>query len=90
MSSHIKDLRSALGDSPKNPRFIEILARRGYRFIAAISEGLRTDTVPTKPAKGKLVGRDLAIAQLQDHLYSVLRHQRQVVFITGERLFRIP
>jgi DNA-binding winged helix-turn-helix (wHTH) protein/tetratricopeptide (TPR) repeat protein len=84
LSSHIKDVRSALGDNPKRPRFIETLARRGYRFIAAVSEGPRPDTVPTRPAKGKLVGRDLAIAQLQNRLHAMLRHQRQVVFITGE------
>jgi len=84
LSSHIRDLRSALGDNPKNPRFIETLARRGYRFIAAVSEGPRTAAVPIKPAKGKLVGRDLAIAQLLDRLHAMLRHQRQLVFVTGE------
>ena len=35
----ILDLRSALGDQAKNPLFIETLHRRGYRFIAAVSEG---------------------------------------------------
>ena len=84
LSSHIKDVRSALGDNPKNPRFIETLARRGYRFIAAVSEGSKTGAVPITPAKGKLVGRDRAIAQLQGGLHGMLRHQRQVVFITGE------
>ncbi len=29
-------LRQALGDSAENPRFIETLARRGYRFIAPV------------------------------------------------------
>ena len=28
-------LRTALGDSPENPRYIETLPRKGYRFIAA-------------------------------------------------------
>ena len=84
LSSHIRDLRRALGDNPKNPRFIETLARRGYRFIAAVSECARTESVSIKPPKGKLVGRNLAIAQLQDHLHATLRHQRQLVFITGE------
>jgi len=32
----IKKLREALGDSAENPRFIETLSRRGYRFIAAV------------------------------------------------------
>src|SRR5499425_2924849 len=30
-------LRDALGDSSDSPRFIETLARRGYRFIAPIA-----------------------------------------------------
>jgi TolB-like protein/Flp pilus assembly protein TadD len=30
-------LRHVLGDSPENPRFIETMARRGYRFIAPAS-----------------------------------------------------
>ena len=33
----IGKLRSALGDSPENPRFIETLPNRGYRFIADVS-----------------------------------------------------
>src|ERR1700683_719473 len=33
----IATLRSALGDSAENPRFIETLPKRGYRFIADVS-----------------------------------------------------
>src|SRR4029077_12195943 len=33
----IGKLRSALGDSADNPRFIETLPKRGYRFIADVS-----------------------------------------------------
>jgi TolB-like protein/DNA-binding winged helix-turn-helix (wHTH) protein/Flp pilus assembly protein TadD len=33
----IAKLRSALGDSAENPRYIETLPKRGYRFIAAVS-----------------------------------------------------
>jgi TolB-like protein/DNA-binding winged helix-turn-helix (wHTH) protein/Flp pilus assembly protein TadD len=33
----IAKLRSALGDSAENPRFIETLPKRGYRFIASVS-----------------------------------------------------
>jgi tetratricopeptide (TPR) repeat protein len=32
----IRELRRALGDDPKSPRFIETLPRRGYRFIASV------------------------------------------------------
>ncbi len=36
VNSAINRLREALGDKAANPRFIETLARRGYRFIAPI------------------------------------------------------
>ncbi len=32
----VNKLRDALGDSAENPRFVETLARRGYRFIAPV------------------------------------------------------
>jgi Tol biopolymer transport system component/DNA-binding winged helix-turn-helix (wHTH) protein len=37
LNAAIKRLRDALGDSAENPRFVETLARRGYRFIAPIN-----------------------------------------------------
>jgi TolB-like protein/DNA-binding winged helix-turn-helix (wHTH) protein/Tfp pilus assembly protein PilF len=37
LNTAINKLREALGDSADNPRFIETLPRRGYRFIAPVS-----------------------------------------------------
>ncbi len=45
LGTAMNKLREALGDSADNPRFIETMARRGYRFIAPI----RTDPEPTTP-----------------------------------------
>ena len=42
LGTAISKLRLALGDSPQNPRFIETVARRGYRFIAP-TEGTNQD-----------------------------------------------
>ena len=36
LNTAINQLRTALGDSAANPRFIETLPRRGYRFIAPV------------------------------------------------------
>ena len=36
LNNAINRLREVLGDSAENPRFIETLPRRGYRFVAAI------------------------------------------------------
>ena len=44
----IGKLRSALGDSAENPRFIETLPKRGYRFIADVSV-LDTDARLRRP-----------------------------------------
>jgi TolB-like protein/DNA-binding winged helix-turn-helix (wHTH) protein/Flp pilus assembly protein TadD len=55
----IGKLRSALGDSAENPRFIETLPKRGYRFIADVSV-VDADTSLKKPgsADGDLPGSD--------------------------------
>jgi DNA-binding winged helix-turn-helix (wHTH) protein len=36
LNSAINRLREALGDKASNPRFVETLARRGYRFLASV------------------------------------------------------
>ena len=36
----VRELRKALGDDAEAPRFIETLARRGYRFIAPVAAAL--------------------------------------------------
>ncbi len=35
LKTAISEVRAALGDNPKQPRYIETVSRRGYRFIAA-------------------------------------------------------
>ena len=36
LNAAVKRLRAALGDDAENPRFVETLPRRGYRFIAPL------------------------------------------------------
>src|SRR4051812_14453606 len=38
LSHHIHKLREALGAKDQGDKYIETLARRGYRFVAAVSE----------------------------------------------------
>lgn len=40
LNSAVKKLRQALGDDSENPRFIETLYRRGYRFLAPVEAGI--------------------------------------------------
>src|SRR5258706_10557126 len=42
LNAAVKRLRAALGDDADNPRFVETLPRRGYRFIASLGGGPST------------------------------------------------
>jgi DNA-binding winged helix-turn-helix (wHTH) protein/Tol biopolymer transport system component len=37
LGNAIKKIRDAIGDSAENPRFVETVSRRGYRFIAPVT-----------------------------------------------------
>src|SRR5579863_8909219 len=50
-------LRAALGDSADSPRFVETLARRGYRFISQV-EGVEGARVPEEQAKGLAIDKN--------------------------------
>ncbi len=59
LSTAARKIRQALGDSASNPRFIETLPKRGYRFVAPVS-GLngKTDRSGTDLEPGLEVPRD--------------------------------
>src|SRR5208282_258104 len=46
LNSAIKKLRDALSDSAEEPRYIETLPRRGYRFIARVENATLPAPVP--------------------------------------------
>jgi DNA-binding winged helix-turn-helix (wHTH) protein len=56
LNAAIQRLRQALGDTADNPRFVETLARRGYRFVAPVDSGKETGIAPiaTKGQKSRL------------------------------------
>ena len=66
IKSHVLDIRTALGDRPKDPQFIETLPRRGYRFIAPIKDDSTESTIFLPPASGKLVGREAVLGRLSE------------------------
>jgi hypothetical protein len=82
----IRELRQALGDDPRAPRFIETMHRRGYRFVG--------DLPVTAPASNSLpsamhsvvppVGRQEELRRLHAWLARARSGIRQVVFVTGE------
>jgi serine/threonine protein kinase len=54
-------LRQALGDSAESPKFIETLARRGYRWKTSVTwEQAEVAPAPPKPADGNLIGKKVS------------------------------
>jgi TolB-like protein/tetratricopeptide (TPR) repeat protein len=53
LNTAVARLRDTLGDSAERPRFIETLPKRGYRFIAAVSQPVAT-TEPALPQRSRL------------------------------------
>ncbi len=67
----IAKLRSALGDSAENPRYIETLPKRGYRFIADVSVvDAEARTKKPESAAGDIPGTESGL-QLQVAGYTV-------------------
>src|SRR2546422_5361422 len=85
LKSHIAAIRAVLGDDARKPIFIETMSRRGYRFIAPVTEGASASgAAAARPAKD-LVGRYDALAQLHRCLERMSsKGERQIVFVTGE------
>src|SRR5688572_9941979 len=54
LNAAMKRLRAALGDSAETPRFIETLARRGYRFIAPVDTRGMAPAAPPEPSPPRL------------------------------------
>ncbi len=46
VNTAINKVREALGDSASNPRYVETVARRGYRFIAPVSDAASRVNAP--------------------------------------------
>jgi DNA-binding winged helix-turn-helix (wHTH) protein len=84
LKSQILDVRTALGDRPKDPLFIETVPRRGYRFIAPVRDSSHSEPCTPESGGRKLVGRDPALQELRAFLRRASAGERQVLFVTGE------
>lgn len=63
LNTAINKVREALGDSASSPRYVETLARRGYRFIAPVQR----DAAPEAPTAQSDVGPATGAGQVSIH-----------------------
>ena len=82
LKSTVSELRNALEDDAKRPRYIETVSRRGYRFIGAVA----APAVPAiaAPAAACMVGRADALERLLAAWRLAAEGRRQIVWIAGE------
>src|SRR5438034_10104820 len=66
LNTAINKIREVLGDAAENPRFVETLPRRGYRFIAPVDgagKGAKPTTITSAetaaPRRWRVPGRSL-------------------------------
>lgn len=88
LNQAVRELRKALGDDARSPRYIETVHRRGFRFIAGSQEQISSSqpNASALPHLGpqQLFGRNQEIARLQELLDLAAAGHRQLCFVTGE------
>ncbi|MGL6243203.1 AAA family ATPase [Pseudomonas sp.] len=90
LKTAISDLRKVLGDDPRQPRFIETVSRRGYRFIAPPSSALSLPPAFTlvstagTPSSPSFIGRADEVERLRSAWERANGGQRSVVWLAGE------
>jgi DNA-binding winged helix-turn-helix (wHTH) protein/tetratricopeptide (TPR) repeat protein len=93
LKTTISQLRAALDDDAKSPRYIETASRRGYRFIAPqrvaevpppiVDAGYPAESAWALPGK-PVVARRAALERVQAMWRSALQGRRQIMWVTGE------
>ena len=53
LRGYVRELRAVLGDDAAEPRFIETVARRGYRFVAPLRGGAERPLVAAAPSRAQ-------------------------------------
>jgi DNA-binding winged helix-turn-helix (wHTH) protein/predicted ATPase len=86
LATCIQEIRRALGDQSRNPRFIETLHRRGYRFVARTMDEASAGPVAglRLPSITPLVGREREVNLLVEAFDRARHGTRQLCLISGE------
>ena len=100
LRTYMLELRKVLGDDATQPRYIQTLPKRGYRFLACVTDRSEsataangasyaqrpTSAVPSTSAEPipAIVDREREMASLFTQFDLASNGQRRVVFLTGE------
>ncbi len=81
LRTYVLELSKILGDDARAPRFIESVPKRGYRFLAELTD---TGFSGAAGSSGGLVGRSSELCLLIGAFERAREGRRQCVFVTGD------
>src|SRR5215831_16991152 len=84
IKKYILGIRKVLGDQHANPVFIETLPKRGYQFIAPVTDHVSHARDPYHGPTSTMVGRAGPLGELQAAFKRALGGHRQIIFVAGE------
>src|SRR5215831_3542807 len=87
LTSCIQELRDALQDEARQPRYIETLHRRGYRLLVpllSLEPVVAQPEAPPATTPCRIVGRLAELAALENRLTQANFGRLQMVFVIGE------
>src|SRR5262245_57851604 len=81
IKKYILGIRKVLGDQHDNPVYIETLPKRGYQFIAPVTDHVVEDPLDlSSEHTSKMVGRADPMVELPAAFMKALRRRRQIIF----------
>ena len=92
VNSAINRIREALGDTAASPRFLETLARRGYRFIAPVERVVPGESPSAGESQSPSVSESPAPSPADEQLSSdsLSSRPRIQILATPEELPKVP
>jgi predicted ATPase len=88
LRTYMLELRKVLGDDAAKPRFIQTMSKRGYCFVAPVTDepcARPRLPVPTRPQDtGAIAGREKELAHLLSQVEQLAGGERRGVFVAGE------
>ena len=89
LRTYVLELRKLLGDDAVHPRFIQTLPKRGYCFVAAVTDRPGAAHAPAVAKAGRaevaaIVGRETELARLRSVFEEAAGSVRRTLFVAGE------
>jgi TolB-like protein/DNA-binding winged helix-turn-helix (wHTH) protein/Tfp pilus assembly protein PilF len=81
LNSAIKKLRDVLGDDADEPRYIETLPRRGYRFIAPLADIQPSPGPPLHAPSASGLGKEIANTGLPEQPAPPVKTKTRLAFV---------